>query len=97
MTVITPKQRAALRAMANGLDTILYVGVQGVTPQTVKEAYDALKAREMIKCAVQQNAPLTAREACEILCEKTGAAPVQVIGRRFVMYRPNEKDPKIVI
>ena len=32
-----------------------------------------------------------------MLCEKTGAAPVQVIGRRFVMYRPNEKDPKIVI
>ena len=97
MTEITPKQRAALRAMANGLDTILYVGVQGITSQTVKEAYDALKARELIKCAVQQNAPLTAREASQELCEKTGAAPVQVIGRRFVIYRPNDKEPKIIL
>lgn len=97
MTIITPKQRAALRAMANGLDTILYVGVQGITPQTVKEAYDALKARELIKCAVQQNAPLTAREASQALCEKTGAAPVQVIGRRFVIYRPNDKEPRIIL
>lgn len=97
MTEITPKQRAKLRAMANGLDTILYVGVQGITPQTVKEAYDALKARELIKCAVQQNAPLTAREASQELCGKTGAAPVQVIGRRFVIYRPNDKEPRIIL
>ena len=97
MTEITPKQRAALRAMANGLDTILYVGVQGITPQTVKEAYDALKARELIKCAVQQHAPLPAREASQALCETTGAAPVQVIGRRFVIYRPNDKEPRIIL
>lgn len=97
MTEITTKQRAQLRAMANSLDTVLYVGQQGITPNTIKEAYDLLKARELIKCAVQQNAPLTAREACTELCEKTGAAPVQVIGRRFVIYRRNDKEPKIEI
>ncbi|MGI6687790.1 MAG: YhbY family RNA-binding protein [Christensenellales bacterium] len=92
---ITTKQRAALRAMANGLDTVLFVGKDGVVPNTIKEAYDLLQARELIKCAVQQNAPMTAREACDALCEKTGAAPVQVIGRRFVIYRRNDKEPKI--
>lgn len=94
---ITTKQRAALRAMANTLDTVLYVGKDGITPNTVKEAYDLLHARELIKCAVQQTSPLTAREACTALCEKTGAAPVQVIGRRFVLYRRNDKEPKIEI
>ncbi|MGI6695616.1 MAG: YhbY family RNA-binding protein [Christensenellales bacterium] len=92
---ITTKQRAALRAMANGLDTVLFVGKDGVVPNTIKEAYDLLQARELIKCAVQQSAPMTAREACDALCEKTGAAPVQVIGRRFVIYRRNDKEPKI--
>lgn len=89
------KQRAALRAMANTLETVLFVGKEGITPNTLKEAYDLLQARELIKCAVQQSAPLTAHEACDQLCEKTGASPVQVIGRRFTVYRKNDKEPKI--
>lgn len=89
------KQRAALRSMANTLDTVLYVGKDGITPGTVSEAYDLLQARELIKCAVQQNAPVTAREACNELCEKTGASPVQVIGRRFTIFRRNDKEPRI--
>ena len=91
------KQRAYLRSLANTLETTLYVGKDGVIANTQKEAYDLLKARELVKCAVQQNSPLTAREACEELCELTGASPVQVIGRRFTIYRQNDKEPKIVL
>ena len=93
--MITSKQRASLRAMANGLDTILYVGKDGVTPNTVKEAYDALEARELIKCAVQNNCELTAREAMDMLCERLNAQPVQCIGRRFVLYRPSSREKRI--
>ncbi len=94
---LTAKQRAQLRAMANPLPVILYIGKEGVTDATVKEAYDALNARELVKCAMQQNAPLSAREASDILCEKLGASPVQVIGGKFVLYRPNDKHPKIEV
>ena len=45
---MTSKQRAKLRAMANTLETILYVGKDGITSATVKEAYDALESRELI-------------------------------------------------
>ena len=38
---------------------------------------------------------LTAREACEELCERCGAEPVQCIGTKFVLYRRNAKEPKI--
>lgn len=92
---LTGKQRAYLRSLANPLDTTLYVGKDGITPNTHKEAHDLLNSRELVKCAVQQTAPLTAREACEALCELTGASPVQVIGRRFTIYRKNDKEPKI--
>ena len=92
--MLTSKQRAHLRSMANTMDTILYVGKEGVTDATVKEAYDALEARELIKCAVQQNCELTAREALDELCERLHAEPVQCIGRRFVMYRQS-KNKKI--
>ena len=94
---MTGKQRAMLRAMANTIDTILYSGKDGITDHTVKEAYDALEARELIKGCVQQGAPLTAKEALTELCDRTGAEPIQFIGRRFVMYRPSRENPRIVV
>ena len=94
---MTSKQRASLRSMANTMETILYVGNAGVTPATVHEASQALDARELIKCCVNQGAPLTAREALNELCAQLGAEPVQCIGRRFVMYRPNPDNPRIVL
>ncbi|MBP3647899.1 MAG: YhbY family RNA-binding protein [Clostridia bacterium] len=93
--MLTSKQRAGLRSMANTMDTILYVGKDGITDATVKEAYDALEAREIIKCAVQQNCELTAREALDELCARLHAEPVQCIGRRFVMYRESSTNKRI--
>ena len=94
---MTGKQRAALRKMANPLDTIIYIGKEGITDRVVKEVYDALEARELIKGCVQQGAPLNAREALSELCEKTGAEPIQQIGRRFVLFRPSRENPRIDI
>ena len=93
--MLTSKQRASLRGMANTLDTILYIGKEGITDNTVKEAYDALEARELIKCAVQQGCELTAREALEELCARVHDEPVQCIGRRFVMYRESRQNKRI--
>jgi len=93
--MLTSKQRAQLRALANSEDTIVHIGKSGVTENVVKQAADALKARELIKCKVQENSLLTAREACDELAEKTGAEGVQVIGSRFVIYKRNDEDPKI--
>lgn len=94
---MTSKQRAYLRSMANTMETILYIGKEGIVPGTIKQASDALEARELIKCAVQQGCPLTAREAITELCQQLEAEPVQCIGRRFVMYRPSKENPRIVL
>ncbi len=94
---MTSKQRAKLRSMANTMEPILFVGKEGVTDGTVKEAYDALEARELIKCVVQQNCELSAREALDELCGRLGAEPVQCIGRRFVMYRESRKNKQIIL
>ncbi len=93
--MLTGKERAKLRSIANGEDTILYVGKGGVTENIIKQAEDALAARELIKGRVLENSLLTAREACDEIAEKTGAEGVQVIGSRFVLYKPNPKEPKI--
>ena len=94
---MTGKQRAKLRAMANTIESILYIGKDGITDNTIRECYDALEARELIKGCVQQGAPVSAREALEFLCSRTGAEPIQQIGRRFVMYRPSRENPRITV
>lgn len=95
--MITTKQRAQLRALANSLDVILQVGKSGIIDTLVTQVDDALTARELIKIKVLENAPVNAREAAQELAEKTGADVVQVIGMKVSLYRRNNKDPKIVL
>lgn len=94
---MTTKQRAYLRSMGTTLDPVLHIGKDGINENLVKQAYDALEARELIKVTVQKNAPYTAREACDELCQKVFAEPVQVIGNRFVIYRKARENSKIDI
>mgnify|MGYP001115107144 CR=1 FL=1 len=84
---LTSKQRAQLRGMAATMDTILHVGKDGIGDNLVKQANDALEARELIKGRVLENSMYTAREAAEELAVATRSEVVQVIGSKFVLYR----------
>ena len=94
---ITSKQRAQLRGLAMNEDTIIQVGKGGINDALVESVNAALKARELVKGKVLENSMLTAREACDALAEACKAEPVQVIGTKFVLYKRNEKEPKIVL
>lgn len=94
---LSSRQRAALRAMANGIPSILQVGKAGVTAELLRQAGDALAARELIKGRVLETAPQSPREAAEALAGALSARVVQVIGSRFVLYRRNDKKPGIRI
>ena len=95
--MLTSKQRAYLRSLAVNEDTILILGKSGSSAEIVKQADDALAARELIKGRVLETSPMSSREAAETLAEATGADVVQVIGSRFVLYRRKDKDPKIIL
>ena len=94
---MTSKQRAYLRGLANTMEPILHAGKGGISDTMIKQADDALTARELIKGRVLETAPATSREAAEQLAQAVNAEVVQVIGRNFVLYRRNEKDPQIVL
>ncbi len=94
---MTSKQRAFLRGIANTEEPVLYIGKEGITQPVIQQAWDALEARELIKVALQRNAPYgSTREACGELCEATHAEPVQCIGSKFVIYRPARKGPHLL-
>ncbi|MBE6948279.1 MAG: YhbY family RNA-binding protein [Ruminococcaceae bacterium] len=88
--MLTGKQRAQLRAMANAVDTIIIIGKGGITDAVVNSVEDALRARELVKGKVLENSLLTSKEAVNELARLCKAEPVQAIGSKFVLYKENK-------
>lgn len=95
--MLTSKQRAYLRSLAADSDTILMVGKGGMSEQIIKQADDAMTARELIKGKVLETSDIGPREAAEQIAAATGCEVVQVIGSKFVLYRRNNDEPKITL
>ena len=93
--MLTSKQRAGLRGLANSMEVILQIGKGGITPTVLKQMEDALTARELVKGRVLENSLYTAKEAAAQLAEEADCLVVQVLGTRITLYRPNPKKPVI--
>ena len=89
--MLTGKQRASLRAMANGLQPIFQIGKGNLNENLIKSVKEALEAREMVKITILETAEIAPREAMEVLLQATGAEPVQCIGRKLVLYLPSKE------
>ena len=92
---ITSKQRAYLKSLATNIEPIFQIGKSSLTPAMVEAVDQALEKRELIKMSVLKNCFDDPKELAEIISERTKSIPVQVIGKKIVLYRPAKKDPKI--
>ena len=88
--MLTSKQRAYLRAMANRYDTIFQIGKGGISDNMTEQLDYALEARELIKLRTLDTCEYGPREAAEL-----GAEVISVTGSRFVLYRESKKQKKI--
>ena len=95
--MLTGKQRAYLRSLAQKEEVILHVGKAGVTEPVIAQANEALAARELVKGKVLENCMYTAAEAQQLLCQACSAEGVQVIGKVFVLYKKRPDGAKIVL
>lgn len=96
--MLNSRQRAQLRGMANGYETIFQVGKGGIGDQLIKQVDEALEARELIKLRVLESAGITARIAADEIAPQVGADVVQVIGTRFILYRQaSEKENRKIV
>ena len=93
--MITGRQRAYLRGLANNMDPIFQIGKNGIEDTFLKQLEEALEARELIKVKVLENSVLMAREASNSICEKIGCEGIQAIGSKIVLYKKSSKKPKI--
>lgn len=97
--MITTKQRAQLRSLANGIDAIFQIGKNGIEENFLNQVEQALEKRELIKISVLESADMTAREASDQICQALDCEGVQAIGSKFVLYKQakNQANRKIIL
>jgi RNA-binding protein len=89
------KQRAFLRKQAATMQPVVQIGKGGATAEVVASVDEALEARELIKVAVLDNCFEDVRSIAQIVSERSRSEVVQVIGRRFVLFRVSKTKPAI--
>ena len=85
--MLTSKQRARLRAMANTLSDTVLIGKEGLTDAVIAQVEEVLEKHELMKIKILETAMLTPREAQQVLCEELDAESVQCIGTKVVIFR----------
>lgn len=96
--MLTSKQRAQLRRLANPLDTLIQIGKEGITDGVIAQIDATLEKRELVKLRLLETSFLSPREAAGELCSVLKAEPVQCIGTRLVIYRQSkDKDNRKII
>jgi putative YhbY family RNA-binding protein len=89
---VTPAERKALKARAHKLDPIVTIGGKGLTDAVIAEIDFALKAHELIKVRAGGMERDDREQAFQAICARTGAEPVQHIGKIFVLYRKKKEE-----
>ena len=86
MNALTSKQRAYLMKLASSLEPIFQIGKSSLTPEGTAAIAEAFNTRELID---------DPRQIAEMVAERTHSTVVQVIGKKFVLYKENKDHKKI--
>ena len=96
-TYMTSKQRAYLKGLAMNIDPVFQIGKASVTPENIEAIAEVFNTRELVKIAVLKNCIDDPKEIANVVAERTRSQVVQVIGKKFVLYKPFKENPKIVL
>jgi RNA-binding protein len=90
--ILTPRQRKQLKARAHALEPVVQLGQAGLSDAVAAEIDRSLTAHGLIKVRIG-DADRDEREALAgEICDRTGAAAVQSVGRVLVLWRPRPDD-----
>lgn len=92
--MMTSKQRAYLRGLANTMEPIFQVGKGGISEVLIEQLDNAIEARELIKITVLETAPGSAKELAVQIANSTNSEVVQTIGNKITLFRQKKKNSK---
>lgn len=93
--MLTGKQRAYLKSLANTMEPVFQIGKNGITDNFLKQVEDYLEANELVKIKVLKNSLLDATELASEIADAIGAEFVQSLGDKFVLYKESRNNKKI--
>lgn len=99
MLKLTPAERSVLRAEAHPLKPVVLIGEAGLSPAVLKEIDAGLNSHGLIKVRVFGDDREARIAMYDTICSSLEAAPIQHIGKLFVIYRPKldgVKETKLV-
>ncbi|MBA2660209.1 MAG: YhbY family RNA-binding protein [Nitrosospira sp.] len=88
MLALTLARRRALTALAHAIKPVVQIGAAGLTENVIHELNQGLKSHELIKVKVFSDERGMRDVLLKEICQRLEAAPVQHIGKIFVIYRP---------
>lgn len=94
---LTSKQRAYLKSLAADLEPVFQIGKSSVSPEITNAIAETFNTHELVKITVLKNCLEDVKEVAITVSERTRSELVQVIGRKFVLYKPFKDDPKIIL
>ena len=95
--MLTGKQKVYLRGLANRIDQRYLLGKNEPEKGFYEVCDKALEAKELIKIGLLQTSEVDIDALCEDLRKNLRCEIVQRVGKVIVLYRRNEKNPKIVL
>lgn len=94
---MTSKQRSYLKGLAMNIEPVFQIGKSSVTPENVEAISEVFNTRELVKISILKNCLDDPKEVANTVAERTRSQVVQVIGKKFVLYKPFKENPKIIL
>lgn len=85
--MITTKQRAELKSMAQNLKPALNIGKDNLNDNIFIEIDNYLNKNELMKIKILQNSSVEVKEVMSEICETLNAEPVLTVGKIVIVYR----------
>lgn len=88
------RQRQYLKALAHPLNPLVHIGKEGISPAVIATIQKELEHHELIKVKIGNNSGLERHQTSTLLAEASESYLVQLIGKIFVLYKPNPDKAK---
>jgi RNA-binding protein len=93
MKSLSPAERKLLKSRAHALKPVVAIGNEGLSAAVLKEIDASLRAHDLIKIRVTGDDREARQALLGEICNRSGASPVQHIGKILVVYRESPEAP----
>lgn len=96
--MITTKERAKLKSLAQNLKPVLNIGKDNLNENIINEIERYLNKHELMKIKILQNSEENAKDVMDFICARIGCDPVLVVGKILIVYKlSKEKGVKHIL